>query len=140
DPDELRASTPAESARLELLHKTHAALGELIIARLGKLPPTARLPLANGQEMLVVHGSPADPSVAMGVEMTDDELNALLGDEPADIVVCGASHVPFTRVVGDTQIVNVGCVGERPTAGFANATTIDTLSMGLGIEQFVIDV
>ena len=29
-------------------------------------------------------------------ELTDDELNALLGDDPADIVVCGASHVPLT--------------------------------------------
>jgi len=27
--------------------------------------------------------------------MTDDELIALLGDQPGDIIVCGGSHVPF---------------------------------------------
>jgi predicted phosphodiesterase len=140
DPDELSATTPEQAARLDLLHSTHTALGELIIARLGKMPTTARLPLENGQEMVIVHGSPADPTVAMSVDMSDDELSVLIGDDPADIIVCGASHVPFTRVIGDTQIVNVGCVGDRPTPGFAHATMIETLSMGLGIEQFVVDL
>jgi predicted phosphodiesterase len=140
DPDSLSAQTPEEQERLQRLHDLHESLGELIVARLGKLPPTARLPLVNGQEMLVVHGSPADPTTAMSVEMTDEELDALIGDDPADIVVCGGSHVPFTRVVVETQIVNVGCVGERPTAGFAHATLIEILSMGVGIEQFVVDV
>lgn len=140
DPDALQPKTPEEQARVDRLNELHEALGELIVARLGKLPPTARLPLENGQEMLVVHGSPSDPTTSMSVEMDDDELNALLGDDPADIIVCGGSHVPFTRVVSEAQIVNVGCVGDRPTEGFANATLIETLTMGVGIEQFVIDL
>ena len=46
--------------------------------------------------------------------MTDDEIDALLGDEPGDVVVCGMSHVPFHREVGGVQIVNVGSIGEAP--------------------------
>jgi predicted phosphodiesterase len=140
DPDELKAETPEQVQRLELLRNVHESLGELIIARLGRLSATARLPLENGQEMLIVHGSPADPTVAMSIDMDDDEINALIGDEAADLIVCGASHVPFERIVADTQIVNVGCVGDRPTPGIAHATLIETLPMGLQITPFVVEL
>ncbi|HEX2880522.1 MAG TPA: metallophosphoesterase family protein [Polyangiaceae bacterium] len=140
DPDELKAETPEQTQRIELLRNVHESLGELIIARLGRLPASARLPLENGQEMLIVHGCPADPMVAMSIDMDDDEINALIGDEAADLIVCGASHVPFERVVADTQIVNVGCVGDRPTPGIAHATLIETLPMGVQITPFVVEL
>jgi predicted phosphodiesterase len=140
DPDELKAETPEQAQRVELLRSVHESLGELIIARLGRLPANARLPLENGQEMLIVHGCPADPMVAMSIDMDDDEINALIGDEAADLIVCGASHVPFERVVADTQIVNVGCVGDRPTPGVAHATLIETLPMGVQISPFIVEL
>ena len=95
DPVKLTATTPEEQARLRRLREVQREVGDLIIARLGKLPTSARLPLESGQEMVVVHGSPLDPTEPMSAEMDDAELSALLGDDPADVVVCGASHVPL---------------------------------------------
>jgi predicted phosphodiesterase len=72
--------------------------------------------------------------------MADEEINALLGDDPADVVVCGASHVPFDRVVGGVRIVNVGSVGEAPGAGprIAHATWIESTPRGLQVEPIVV--
>jgi putative phosphoesterase len=140
EPESLHPTTDLERARLERLERLHEELGELIVARLARLKQQARLPLENGQEMLVVHGSPRDPMEVMTFDMDDDELNALLGDDPADIVVCGGSHVPFMRKVGDVQIVNVGSVGESPTPGIANATLIETSALGVSIDQFEVEI
>jgi predicted phosphodiesterase len=68
--------------------------------------------------------------------MSDEEINALIGDDPADVIVCGASHVPFDRIVGEVRIVNVGSVGEAPGAGprVAHATWIESTPRGLNVE------
>lgn len=135
DPDSLEATGPREKARLERLVAFHDELGELIVARLSRLETKARLPLPSGHEMVIVHGSPSDPTEAMTIDMDDEELNALLGDDPADVVVCGASHVPFQRQLGDVRIVNVGSVGEAPTEGFAHATLIEALPFEVRVTQ-----
>src|SRR6516162_8294801 len=106
-----------ERDRLERMRGAREALGELILQRIRRLPTHQRIPLEDGGELLLVHGSPADPAEALTHDMTDEEINALLGDDPADVVVCGASHVPFDRTVGGVRIVNVGSVGEAPGAG-----------------------
>jgi len=113
----------------------HQELGELIIARLGKLPQMATLPLESGHNMLVVHGSPADPSEPLSFDMTDDEILALLGDEPGDIIVCGGSHVPFEREVADVRIVNVGSVGEAPGGKTAHGAIIMSSQTGFAVRE-----
>jgi predicted phosphodiesterase len=138
DPEKLSATGEAERARIERLRKAHRELGEIIVARLGQLPPVARLPIESGHTLLVVHGSPADPTEPFDVSMTDDELIALLGDEPGDLIVCGGSHVPFDRSVADVRIVNVGSVGEAPGADHAAATIITTSQLGISVEPFTV--
>jgi predicted phosphodiesterase len=140
DPSKLKATTPEQRSRIQRLEEVQRELGELIVARLGKLPTSARLPLESGQEAVIVHGSPADPTEPMSADMEDAELSALMGDDPADIVICGASHVPFGRQLGDVQIVNVGSVGESPATGFAHATIIDASAAGVSIEQFDVEL
>jgi predicted phosphodiesterase len=135
DPSKLAAASPGERQRIERLKQVHAELGELIIARLGKLPPTASLSLESGHNLLVVHGSPADPSEPLTFDMSDDEIIALLGDEPADIVVCGGSHVPFEREVADVRIVNVGSVGEAPGGGVAHGAIVMSSQTGFAIRM-----
>jgi predicted phosphodiesterase len=110
----LRAKTPHEKARLDRLAEVRSELGEPILARIARLPPTVRLPLDDGGELVLVHGSPADPLEPLSHDMTDEEISALLGDDPADLVVCGGSHVPFDRVVSGVRVINVGSVGEAP--------------------------
>ena len=73
--------------------------------------------------------------------MSDEEINALLADETADVVVCGASHLPFDRVVGGiTHVVNVGSVGEAPGVGqrVAHATWIESTPHGIAVEHIVV--
>ncbi len=140
DPGKLAAASPSERARIERLKQVHHELGELIIARLGKLPTSATLPLESGHSLLVVHGSPADPSEPFSFDMTDDEVIALLGDSPGDIIVCGGSHVPFDREVADVRIVNVGSVGEAPGGGVAHATIVTTSQIGVAVRQFNVEI
>lgn len=136
DPDALRPADSREQERIDRLYALHEELGDLIVARLLRLETTARLHLESGHEMVIVHGSPSDPTTAMSAEMDDDELSALLGDDPADVVVCGASHVPFVRAIGDVRIVNVGSVGESPGGLVANATVIESTLTGVTIHPF----
>ena len=140
DPIKLSATTELERNRIERLRQVHVELGEIIVTRLGQLPAIARLPLESGSTMLIVHGSPADPTEPFTMDMTDEELIALLGDEPGDVIVCGGSHVPFQRDVADIRIINVGSVGEAPGGGFANATLIETTSLGLSVTQFDVEL
>ncbi len=140
NPAKLVPATPDQRARLEQLVAAKQRLGELIVARLGKLPPTVRLPLENGEEMVVVHGSPMDPTEPFTADMTDDELLALVGDDPADLIVCGGSHVPFHRQLDGVHIVNVGSVGEAPSGGVAHGTLIDAGPFGVTLEQFEVEI
>jgi predicted phosphodiesterase len=146
DPDELTPRSEHERARLERMSEVQDDLGELILERLKRLPTHVRIPLEDGRELLLVHGSPSDAAEPMTHDMSDEELDALIGDDPADVIVCGMSHVPFDRTVADVRIVNVGSVGEAPGTTsrggvlhrFAHATWIETLPSGLTVEQIVV--
>ncbi len=140
DPAKLSATSEAERGRIERLREIHRELGDLIIARLGKLPTVARLPVESGHTMVIVHGSPVDPTEPITFDMTDEEIDALLGDDSGDIVVCGGSHVPFERQVGEVRIVGVGSVGEAPGGRHAHATLITTSPLGVGIDQFEVEL
>jgi hypothetical protein len=140
DPATIQARTDDERARLDRLRETREALGDVILHRIRRLPTHERLPLEDGGELLLVHGSPADPSEAMTHDMSDEEIGALLADDPADVVVCGASHVPFDRVVSGVRVINVGSVGEAPAGGarIAQATWIESTPSGLIVEPLVV--
>jgi predicted phosphodiesterase len=140
DPDSLVAHNDAEQQRIDRLIQFHAELGDLIVARLGRLKTMARLPLDSGHELVVVHGAPADPMVPLTFDMDDEELSHLLGESPGDIVVCGASHVPFQREIDEIRIINVGSVGESPSPGVANAAMIETSAFAVTVAMMDIDV
>ncbi len=140
DPEKLTATDEAARRRVERMRAVHRELGQIIITRLGKLQPMAHLPLESGHNMLIVHGSPADPTEPITPDMTEEELIASLDDEPGDIILCGASHEAFMRDVGDVKIVSVGSVGEAPGGGYAHATLINTAQMGFEVVQFTVDV
>jgi predicted phosphodiesterase len=138
DPNKLSATSEVERNRIERLRQVQNELGELIVKRIGQLPAIANLPIESGHTMIAVHGSPLDPSEPFAIDMTDDELIALLGDQPGDIIVCGGSHVPFDRAVADVRIVNVGSVGEAPGGGYANFTIVTTSALGINVQQHVV--
>jgi predicted phosphodiesterase len=141
DPTEIHAKNDHERRRLDRMRAVRTELGELILERLKRLPTHVRIPLEDGGELLLVHGSPADPAEEITADMTDVEVNALIGDDPADVVVCGMSHVPFVRELDHVRIVNVGSVGEAPTGDdsrVAHATWIETSASGVLVEQILV--
>lgn len=138
DLDKVPASTPHERERVERLRAARQELGELILARLAKATATVRIPLPNADELVLVHGSPSDPTEGMSHDMTDEELSALLGDDPADVVVCGLTHVPFERHVSGVRILNAGSVGDAPGGQHAHASLLEVSATGYEVEQFVV--
>lgn len=138
DPDALRGNSDYERQQLERLRDVKNELGELILARLAKLPTILRIPIEGARHLVLVHGSPRDPSEPITFDLDDDEIERLVGDEPGDIVVCGASHVPFERVVRGVHIVNVGSVGEAPDGLFAHAAFVETSPAGIIVEPIAV--
>ncbi len=128
------------------MREVQEELGELILERMKRMPTHVRIPLEDGRELLLVHGSPVDPAEAITHDMSEEEIDALLGDDPADIVLCGMSHVPFDRTIVDVRVVNVGSVGEAPGGGtrsgapirYAHATWIESLPSGVTVEQITV--
>ena len=135
-----------EEAAVDATHRAMArrfiearrAVGELVLERLRRMPTHHRLPLDDGSELLLVHGSPDDPTEPISHDLDDEEIQALIGDDPADIVVCGMSHTPFIREVAGVKIVNVGSVGDAPGGGVAHATFIETTASGVQIDQIAV--
>jgi predicted phosphodiesterase len=142
DVNSVPTKTAHEREVVERMKTVRSELGDIILERLRRVPTHNRVPLEDGTELLLVHGSPVDPFEPMTFDMTDDELNALIGDDPADVIVCGMSHTPFDRMVGDVRIINVGSVGEAPDARkegdppkVAHATWLDSTPAGLDVSQ-----
>lgn len=124
DPSTLLPLDSEQRRQARIFAKTRAAIGDLVAARLRRLPEHQRIPLIDGREVLMVHGSPADNGREISHDLTDEEILPLLGDDPADIIVCGSTHVPFQRTLGEYHVVNVGSVGEAPEGGIAHYTVL----------------
>lgn len=135
DPSKLTPHGPAETEKARAFVDTQKALGEVLQKRLSQLPREIRIPMIDGQELLLVHGSPRDAFEPMSHDMEESELFAMLDDDPADVVVCGGTHVPFHRAVGDVEILNVGSVGEAPEGRIAHYTIVAPKVSGPEFEQ-----
>jgi predicted phosphodiesterase len=140
DPSALRPSSAEEIEAATRFGATRRAVGELTLRRLGALPDRLRIPMVDGREILLVHGSPRDPFEPIGHELDDEAVRALLADDAADIVVCGSTHVPFLRVVDEIEVVNVGSVGEAPEGGVAHFTLLFPKVAGAAIEQTWVEI
>lgn len=111
---ESRLVTKSEEdvAKREAFLGTRAAVGALVLKALEKLPTVLRVELADGREVLIVHGAPRDPGAEITHDLEDDDVTNLLGGEPADIVVVAGSHTPFQREVRGVRVVGLGSVGQ----------------------------
>jgi predicted phosphodiesterase len=134
DPDSLTPQGEEQVVMAAQFRQTRRELGELALKFLERLPTTRRVPLIDGSEILVVHGSPADPTVELSDDLSDEEMIARIDDDPADIVICGATHVPFQRALPETRVINVGSVGESP-ARVAEFTVVTPRVDGNLVEQ-----
>lgn len=128
-----------EREKAEAFHKTQTSLGELVKKQLAQLPRQLRIPLIDGSELLLVHGSPRDAFETIGHELDDEEMSALLADDPADVVVCGGTHVAFARLIDTVQVINVGSVGAAPEGRFAHYSLVFPSASGSHFEQSYVE-
>lgn len=135
DVSNVKPIAGVEQQRLARFLKTREQLGQLVLRELSQLPDQLRVPLIDGRELLLVHGSPQDLHEPMSHDLNDEEIEDLLGGDPADIIICGSSHVPFLRVVGETEICNVGSVGAAPEGAHAHYTIVSPRLDGATITQ-----
>jgi predicted phosphodiesterase len=135
DARTLRATNDRDAERANAFERAQRSLGDLVRKQLNDLPKSLRIPLVDGRELLLVHGSPRDPMEGIEHDLDDEAVLELLDDDPADIVVCGGTHVPFQRIVQDVHVVNVGSVGEAPGGSVAHFTIISPGFEGASIEQ-----
>ena len=151
DPNALHPRSEHERLMLDRMKAVRAELGELVLERIKRLPTHSRIPLEDGGELMLVHGSPLHHDEALTFDMSDEEIDALLGDDCGDIVVCGMSHTPFDRVIGGVRVINVGSIGEAPdglpaplaygAGGYpmvAHATWIESTPQGIQVEQITV--
>jgi predicted phosphodiesterase len=135
DPGSLVPIDSEQRKQARLFADTRAAIGDLVAERLRRLPEQQRIPLIDGREVLMVHGAPADPGREISHDLSDDEILGLLNDDPADIIICGATHVPFQRAVEEYHVVNVGSVGSAPEGQVAHYTVLTPRMSGADILQ-----
>lgn len=139
-PERLAPTSERERALAERFLATRAAIGELALKFLERLPERLRIPMMDGSEILVVHGSPLDPSTEITHDLDDEELYHLLAGDPADVVICGASHVAFQRELDGVRVVSVGSVGQSPEGGLAHFTIVTPRVDGMLVEQTFVEL
>ncbi len=135
DDESLAPHSDAEHAAADAFLQTRRQLGELVVEQLRRLPTKLRIPLIDGREILMTHGSPLDPWTEIAHDVADHELRRLVDDDAADVVVCGASHVAFRRDIDGIAVVSVGSVGASPSPGIAHFTVMRPRMDGLEVIQ-----
>jgi putative phosphoesterase len=104
-----------EKRRTGHLAWTAMQLGEPEIAWLAALPERLDLTLG-GAAVRVVHGSARGDDEYVYPSVTASVLPAMAGDPRPHLLICGHSHIPFTRRIAGIRVVNCGSVG-RPVDG-----------------------
>ena len=87
---------------------------------LKRLPENRRM-VAMGWKILLTHGSPASVDEHLTPDTPEEHLRDLAKMTRANLIICGHSHQPFARWVGDVLFINTGSVG-RPDDGDPRAT------------------
>jgi putative phosphoesterase len=139
DAGALRPQDENEREKIQAFLSTQTKLGELVKKQLAQLPRFLRIPMIDGSELLLVHGSPKDAFETIGHELDDEELRAMIEDDPADVVVCGGTHVAFARTLDSVQVINVGSVGAAPEGRFAHYSIVFPSSSGSHFEQSFVE-
>ncbi len=97
------------------LRWTQAAVTPENKAWLRGLPRELRFELA-GWRVLCVHGSPRKINEYLYEDRPERSLSHMLEGIEADLLLCGHTHLPYHRRVGDVHVVNSGTAG-RPRHG-----------------------
>jgi putative phosphoesterase len=106
---------------------------------LKSLPEQRQLEVT-GKSVLLTHASPESNEEALDPATPEERLRVLAHLAGADVVICGHSHQPFVRMVGNTLFINPGSVG-RPDDGDPRASyaILEADQAGLHVQHFRLD-
>ncbi len=89
--------------------------------------PKRRLITLEGLSILLCHGTPSSQSDVLEEETPEQKFQRQREAANTHIIVCGRTHRPFSKWVGDTLFVNPGSVGDLlPEPGIARYAIINT--------------
>ena len=108
--DRETVSPPDEGPLREIGLWAAARLGPERLERVAQWPATVELELDLGR-VLFCHATPSSDTDILTAATPDQDVAAALAGTPADVVVCGHTHVQFDRRVGGIRLVNAGSVG-----------------------------
>jgi predicted phosphodiesterase len=74
-------------------------------------PSTARVEIRGLGQVLFCHATPRNDYECFTRVTADDRLAPVFTGLGASVVVCGHTHMPFDRTVGNVRVVNAGSVG-----------------------------
>jgi putative phosphoesterase len=112
----LRASRGDELVRVPPPHRpliewTASQFDRQQLDMMAKWPLTVRYSVDGLGEVVFCHATPRDDNEIFTRLTPVERLRPLVADLGATLVVCGHTHMPFDRAVGDTRIVNAGSIG-----------------------------
>jgi putative phosphoesterase len=97
-------------------------LDERAEAWLRALPFQERLDV-DGQQLLMVHGSPHSVRDVVRADTSDDDVREMVAGAQVDLILFGHTHEPLDRTVAGRRLINPGAVGypqgEEGTARYA---------------------
>ena len=78
-----------------------------------------------GRRLFICHGIPGVPFIGLHRDhVTDNQLNSLLIDVQADIVIVGHTHVPMVKQVESGYVINPGSVYLRSQEGTSHSYAV----------------
>jgi putative phosphoesterase len=96
------------------------------------LPKEVRMSF-EGKSILFVHGSPRKINEYLKENSTEAE--EVMADFEADILVCGHTHKPYSKMYGSKMLVNAGSAGKPKTGNpKANYVVIDLKDGDVNVE------
>ena len=126
--DFARARKPRAGVADQILEWTREVIEPRHVEFLRSLPVQRRLTTAAGR-LRYFHGSPETPGERLNLNQDPVSLMNLLERNRCNIMIAGATHVPFYRQVGEGYVLNPGSVGlalnGEPGADYAVLTIVD---------------
>lgn len=83
---------------------------------------------ACGKKVLIIHGSPRRINEYLYTDRPEESVLKFFDDENVDIIVCGHTHLPYTRVMDDKCLINTGSLGKPKDGDVRAAYTIVKLT------------
>jgi len=106
-----RQSAGLPPALVPLMEWHVAQLDPTDVQSMEAWPPTMTLSIASHGDVLFCHATPRDDNEMFNASTPGERIAPAFAGIAQRLVVCGHTHRPFERMVGDVRVVNAGSVG-----------------------------